>query len=161
MNRMSGSVVVRVGLAILAYGLLASPFLESIPAGRVLGSLSLAVALLVAAWAWMLARGARSEARSSRRLTTGAWGVVALLAALATFDEARGAVLPAIVLTFPVTLLGVVPAWRAVAALLAAPLLFTGFYFGAVLVLVGILASPRRLRPYLHELFPSKVGRAP
>jgi hypothetical protein len=161
-----------VAAAILLYVLVSYPALLN-PRGVVLsalalGSLFTAVTLLIAAWAWMLVRASTSDPRVARRLWVGAALLIAFLAALITIPDTRVVVRPALLLTVPVTLVslvaarGPVSAWKWVVAwFLFFPLIFSESYFGAVLILIGVFWMPRRVGPYLRELFPRRVGGSP
>ena len=161
------SVLVWIAAAILLYFVVSVPYIASgVLAMPVMATVSLiaAVTFLVAAWAWMLYSAVKGAPERARRFRTWAWLVVLFLVGLATIPGTRPVVLPALLLTVPFTFLtwmgrGAVAGWRwVVVPFVLVPLVFNEFYFGAVLVLIGVTRMPRRAGAYFRELFPRSVG---
>jgi len=150
-----------VGLAVVLYlpaclSFVGEAWAESPPVA-VLSAVA-AANLLVAAWAWLMVRALRSEPRKRRRYGISVAGVLGLLAALAAVPALSLLAGPPLFVMVPLTLIGVTRVWRWVVVLLVWPTLGGEGYFGAVLVLIGIITMPRDAGSYLRELFPRRVG---
>ena len=152
-----------IALAILAYLiLLRGVFL----AGRVSGSFGTVLSLiagtmiLVGAWAWLLMKARAAPTPSARvRPLVAAFLIVLLLFGLACLPNLGTIVIPALVLTVPLTIVPFLPDWRLAIAVCVLPLFPAGYgYFGAVLVAIGLASAPARLGPWQRELFPRRVG---
>ena len=159
-----------IATAILLYFVASVPFIATDPdgelSGMATGSLIAAVAFLVAAWAWMLHSAVKGAPEGAVRYRRWAWLVVLFLVGLGVMPGTSTIVLPALLLTVPVTFVtwlasrGAVGGWRWVIVPFVSFLLFFSglYYFGAVLLLIGVTRIPRMAGGYLRELFPRNVG---
>ena len=157
------TTVAWVALAVLLYFLITYPFLPDVlpdSSAAVVISAFVAAHLLVAAWGWLMARTTRGGTWKKRSHRLPVVIVLGLLAVLAAIPGLSALGVGALFLTVPITLIGITRVWKWGIVLFVWPLLSSEFYFGAVLLLIGVIRLPPRAGSYLRELFPRRVGES-